>query len=156
MAQSQRHGMDAATLGAASAAITSLRTTRCMASEALSIAVENLRPSYRIAKTLAMALRRALWNGFEAGDHTFALAKAGERMIVYDDIRKEYNAALETVLDMEEKLPWPTEGARHPEIDEQAKLRLYTAEIAMKLAEEEKPARRTAPTKQLCWKSWHK
>ena len=137
--------MDAATLGAASAAITSLRTTRCMASEALSIAVENLKPSYRIAKTLAMALRRALGNGFEPGDHTLALAKAGERMIVYDDIRKEYNAALETVLDMEEKLPWPTEGARHPEIDEQAKLRLYTAEIALKLAAEEKACEEYGP-----------
>ena len=130
-------GMDAATLGAAMAAITTRRMTRSAASEALSIAVENLKPSYRIAKTLAMALRRSFWNGFETGDHTYALARAGERMIVYDDIRKEYHAALESVFDMEEKLPWPTEGWQ-PELDEQTRLRLHTAEIALKLAEEER------------------
>ena len=137
--------MDAATLGAASAALTSPRTTRCTASEALSIAVENLRPSYRIAKTLAMALRRSLWNGFEVKEHTYALARAGDRMIVYDDIRKEYNAALETVLNLEENLPWTTEGAKHPEIDEQAKLRLYTAKIALNLAAEEKACEEYGP-----------
>ena len=92
------------------AAITTQRTTRSTASEALAIAVEILKPSYRIAKTLAMALRRSFWPGFASRDITYALARAGERMIVYDDIRKEYHAALESVLDMEEKLPWPTEG----------------------------------------------
>ena len=75
--------MDAATLGAASAAITSPRTTRCMASAALTIAVENIKPNYRIAKTLAMALKRALL----IEDDITAFAKAGERMLVYDDIR---------------------------------------------------------------------
>ena len=73
-----------------------------MASAALSIAVENLKPNYRIAKTLAMALMKAL----RVEGYIPAFAKAGERMLVYDDIKKEYNAALEAILDMEEKLPW--------------------------------------------------
>ena len=69
-------------------------------------------------------------------------------MIVYDDIRKEYHAALESVLEME-KLPWPTEGWQ-PEIDEQTRLRLYTAEIALKLAEEEKACEEYGPH-QAAW-----
>ena len=65
-------------------------------------------------------------------------------MIVYDDIRKEYHAALESVFDMEEKLPWPTEGWQ-PELDEQTRLRLYTAEIALKRAAEEKACEEYGP-----------
>ena len=141
--------MDAATLGAAMAAITTRRTTRNTASEALSIAVEILKPSYRIAKTLAMALRRSFWPGFESRDITYALARAGERMIVYDDIRKEYQAALESVLHIQETLSWPTEGWQ-PEIDEPSRLRLYTAEIALKLAEEEKACEEYGPH-QTAW-----
>ena len=126
--------MDAATLGAAAAAITSPRTNGCMASMALAIAVDDNKTSLRTAKSLAEALKTALeWAGYIP-----ALIKAGERMLIYDDIRKEYNAALEEVLDLEDKLPWPPEGERRPEIDGQAKLRLYTAEIALKMAAEEK------------------
>ena len=89
------------------AAITPQRTTKNTASEALAIAVEILKPNYRIAETLAKALRRSLWPGFASRDITYALARAGERMIVYDDIRKEYHAALESVLEMEENSHGP-------------------------------------------------
>ena len=131
------------------AALPTQRTTRNAASEALAIAAEILKPSYRIAKTLATALRRSFWPGFAAKDITYALARAGERMILYDDIRKEYHAALEAVLEMEEKLPWPTEGWQ-PEIDEQTRMRLYTAEIALKLAREEKAGEEYGPH-QAAW-----
>ena len=100
--------MDAATLGAAAAAITSPRTTRCMASMALAIAVDDNKTSLRTANSLAKALKTALeWAGYRP-----ALMKAGERMMIYDDIRKEYNEALDEVLDLEEKLPWPGEGGK--------------------------------------------
>ena len=56
--------MDAATLAAAAAAITSPRTTRCMASVALAIAVDGNKTSLRTANSLAMALKTALeWAG---------------------------------------------------------------------------------------------
>ena len=133
--------MDAATLGAVLAALPTQRTMRNTACEALAIAAEILKPSYHIAKTLATALRRSIWPG-TSKDLAYALARAGERMILYDDIRKEYHAALETVLEMEDRLRWPTEGrqqeAEHPYVIEQTRMRLYTAEIAMKLAREEK------------------
>ena len=133
--------MDAATLGAAAAAITSPKTTRCMVSMALSIAVDDIKTNYSTAKTLAMALRRALW----AEGYLPAFAKAGERMLVYDDLRKECNAALDEVLEVEDERPWPTEGVRQPEIDEQAALRLYTAEFAVKMAAEEKACEEYGP-----------
>ena len=118
--------MDAATLGAALAALPTQRTTRNAASEALAIAAEILKPSYRIAKTLAAALRRSIWPDLAAKDITYALARAGDRMILYDDIKKEYHAAQESVLEMEKRLPWTTEGWQ-PEVDEQTRMRLYTA-----------------------------
>ena len=129
------------------AAITTQRATRNTASEALSIAVELLKPSYRIASTLAMALRRALWPGLVARDITYALARAGERIKDYHNIRKEYHAALASVLDMEDKLPWPEEGCLQgqPEIEEQPRLRLHTAEKALKMAEEEKACEEYGP-----------
>ena len=133
--------MDAATLGAAAAAITSPRTTRCMASMALAIAVDDNRTSLRTASSLAMALKTALeWAGYRP-----ALVKAGERMLIYDDIRKEYNAALDEVLDLEDQLPWQAEGDRCPGINGRAKLRLYTAEIALKMAAEEKACEEFGP-----------
>ena len=125
------------------------RTTRNAASEALAIAAEILKPSYRIAKTLATALRRSFWPDLAAKDITYALARAGDRMILYDDIKKEYHAAQESVLEMEEKLPWPTEGWQ-PEVDEQTRVRLHTAEIALKLAREEKAGEEYGPH-QAAW-----
>ena len=129
------------------AAITTQKATRNTASEALSIAVELLKPSYRIANSLARALRRALWPGQVTRDITYALARAGERMIIYHDIRKEYHAALESVQDMEDRLPWPAEGCLRgqPEIEEQPRMRLYTAEIALRKAEEEKACEEYGP-----------
>ena len=73
--------MDAATLAAAAAAITSPRTTRCMASAALAIAVDDNKTGLRIASSLAVALKTALG---QAG-YIPALIKAGERMLVYDE-----------------------------------------------------------------------
>ena len=112
-----------------------------MASMALAIAVDDNRTSLRTASSLAMALKTALeWAGYRP-----SLIKAGERMLIYDDIKKEYNAALDEVLDLEEQLPWQAEGARCPGINGRAKLRLYTAEIALKMAAEEKACEEFGP-----------
>ena len=134
-------------MGAVMAAISTQRATRNTASEALSIAVELLKPSYRIASTLAKALKLALWPEQKARDITYALARAGERIMTYHVIRQEYHAALAAVQDMEDHLPWPAEGCLkgQPEIEEQPRLRLHTAEKALRNAEEEKACEEYGP-----------
>ena len=88
--------MDAATLAAAAAAITSPRTTRSAASAALAIAVDDTKTSLRTAKSLAVALKTALG----LAGYLPALISAGERMLVYDDINSEYIAAAEAAIDL--------------------------------------------------------
>ena len=145
--------MDAATLGAVLAAMPTQRTMRNAACEALTIAAEILKPSYHIARSLATALRRSIWSG-TSKDLAYALARAGDRMILYDDIRKDYHAALKTVFEMEDELRRPTQGGQQEAEDtdamEQTRMRLYTAEIAMKLAREEKACEEYGPN-QTAW-----
>ena len=133
--------MDAATLAAAAAAITSPRTTRSAASAALAIAVDDTKTSLRTAKSLAVALKTALG----LAGYLPALISAGERMLVYDDINSEYIAAAEAAIDLEDMLPFPAEGCRGGEIDGRAQLRLYTAEIALQMAAEEHACREYGP-----------
>ena len=133
--------MDAATLGAVLAALPTQRTMRNSVCEALALAAETLKPSYLIAKTLATALRRSIWAG-TSKDLAYALARAGDRIRLFDDRRKEYHAALRMSLEKEAKLRWSTEEgqqeAEHPDVIEQIRMRLYTAELAMKQAREKK------------------
>ena len=91
---------------AAMAAIPMQKTTISTAGEALSIAVELLKPSYRVAHTLAKALKLALWPEQKAGDITYALARAGERILIYHYIREEYLAALAAAQEEEENPSW--------------------------------------------------
>ena len=134
------------------AAITTQRATRNTAGEALSIAVELLKPSYRTASTLAKALKLALWPEQKARDITYALARAGERIMTYHVARQEYHAALAAVQDMEDNLPG-TAGASlnttiwrgQPEIEEQTRLRLHTAGEALRNAEDEKACEEYGP-----------
>ena len=127
------------------AAIPLQKTTRNTAGEALSIAVELLKPSYRIANTLAKALKLALWPEQKAKDITYALARAGERILTYHYIRQEYHTALAAVQDMEENPPWLAGASPNTAfwrgrqvIEEETRQRLHTAERAMRAAEEEK------------------
>ena len=143
--------MDAATLAAAAAAITSPRTTRCMASVALAIAVDGNKTSLRTANSLAVALKTALG---QVG-YIPALIKAGERMLVYDDINSEYMAAAEAAIDLEDMLPFPEEGCRGGETDGEAQLRLYTAEIALQMAAEEQACREYGPQQSAMMRILH-
>ena len=117
--------MDAAAMGAVLAALLTQRTMKNSVSEALALAAETLKPSYPNAKTLATALRRSIWAG-TSKDLAYALARAGDRIILYDDRRKEYHAALRMVLELEAKLRWSTqEGqqeAEHPDVIEQIRI----------------------------------
>ena len=133
--------MDAATLTAAAAAITSPRTTRSAASVALAIAVDDSKTNMRILKTLATALQTALG----LAGYLPALVSAGERMLIYDEINKEYIEAMDAAINLQELLPYPTEGCREEEIDEQAQLRLYAAEAALQMAAEEHACREYGP-----------
>ncbi len=145
--------MDAATMGAVLAALPTQRTMKNAACEALAIAAEILKPSYHTARIFATALRQSIWSG-TSKDLAYALARAGDRMILYDDIRKDYQAALKAVLEMEDGLRWPTQGrlqeAEYTYAIEQTRMRLYTAEIAMKLAREEKACEEYGP-RQTAW-----
>ena len=85
--------MDAATLGAVLAALPTQRTMKNSVSEALALAAETLKPSDLNAETLATALRQSIWAG-TSKDQAYALARAGDRIIVFYDKRKEYHAAL--------------------------------------------------------------
>ena len=127
------------------AAIPPQKTTRNTAGEALSIAVELLKPSYRIANTLAKALKSALWPEQKAADITYAMARAGERILIYHYIREEYHTALAAVQNMEENPPWLAGASPgtalwrgRQVIVEERRQRLYTAVRAMRAAEEEK------------------
>ena len=85
--------MDAATMGAVLAALLTQRTMKNSVSEALALAAETLKPSYLNAKTLATALRRSIRAG-TSKDLAYALARAGDRIILFYGRRKEYYAAL--------------------------------------------------------------
>ena len=145
--------MDAATMGAVLAALPTQRTMKNAACEALAIAAEILKPSYHTARIFATALRQSIWSG-TSKDLAYALARAGDRMILYDDIRKDYQAALRAVQEMEDGLRWATQGrlqeAEYTYAIEQTRMRLYTAEIAMKLAREEKACEEYGP-RQTDW-----
>ena len=133
--------MDAATMGAVMAALPTQKTIKSVAGEAIAIAVELLKPSYHTARILATALKRAIWTR-TARDLAPTLARAGERMMLYEDLRRDYQAALNAVLQMEYGYRWdtPMQWQEAEDTDEvkQTRMRLYTAEIAMKLAREEK------------------
>ena len=145
--------MDAATMGAVLAALPTQRTMKNAACEALAIAAEILKPSYHTARIFATALKQSIWSG-TSKDLAYALARAGDRMILYDDIRKDYQAALRAVQEMEDGLRWATQGrlqqAEYTDAIEQTRMRLYTAEIAMKLAREEKACEEYGP-RQTDW-----
>ena len=138
-------------MGAAMAAIPMQKTTISTAGEALSIAVELLKPSYRVAHTLAKALKLALWPEQKAGDITYALARAGERILIYHYIREEYLTALAAAQEVEENPSWlalcpdtaPWRGRQL--IMEERRQRLHTAESALRTAEEEKACNEYGP-----------
>ena len=85
--------MDAATMGAVLAALLTQRTMKNSVSEALALAAETLEPSDLDAETLATALKQSIWAG-TSKDQAYALARAGDRIILFYDKRKEYHAAL--------------------------------------------------------------
>ena len=111
--------MDAATISAVAAAIPPPVASRSTASAALAIALDISRTRLRTLKTLATALPTALG----LGGYLPALISAGERMIVYNDITKEYGAAFEAAMENKN--------------DDHLQHHLHTMEIAMQLAAEE-------------------
>ena len=118
--------MDAATIAAVAAAITSRLTARSVASAALAIALEDSKASLRILTMLAKAVRKAMIEG----DYLPALISAGDRMMIYNDINKEYVSAFEAAMD------------------------LHIMETALRLTTEEKACREYGPDKLPCSERW--
>ncbi len=119
--------MDAATISAAAAAISSPFATRSTASAALAIALDDSKTSLRTLKTLASALQTALG----LGGYLPALISAGERMMIYNDINREYVSALD--------------AAMEDRNDDQLQLQLYVMETALQLTTEENACREYGP-----------
>ena len=119
--------MDAATLSAAAAAIPTSRSARNAASAALAIVVDDSKSNLRTLKTLATALQTALG----LAGYLLALISAGERMLIYDELHKEWIEAMDAVID--------------DDSDEQRHHKVYTMEIALQLASEEHACREYGP-----------
>ena len=119
--------MDAATLSAAAAAIPTSRSARNAASAALAIAVDDSKSNLRTLKTLATALQTALG----LAGYLPALISAGERMLIYDELHKEWIEAMDAVID--------------DDSDEQRHHKVYTMEIALQLASEAHACREYGP-----------
>ena len=90
--------MDAASLAAAAAAISSPLTNTNPASAALTVALEHSKANLRLISQLSQALKTALTEG----NYVQALNSAGERMMIYNDINDEYLSAFEAAMTNED------------------------------------------------------